>query len=138
MKISKIIVALLTAIFLSMSLSAVAADLTSLKVSKHSASAKTMRSSILPRTDIHVVNNSSEPFYVEVPGAGIYDLVAPGEVADLYSDNYFSSLYIVLTDLTNFTFYRGYVSNHSTLEITDMVASRSEGEKQHKLQAVIK
>lgn len=141
MKMSRIITSLLALFLVSFSLTTIAApDLTSLRTNKQNASqSKQMRSSSYAKTDVHVVNNSSQIVTVKVPGTPINDMLYPGEVENIISDVYFDAVEVVLYDEDGYEFFRDYVANHTTVEVRNMFSTRSADSagKKAKIQAVI-
>lgn len=144
MKINNTITKLFALILLVVSFNVMAAtDLSSLKATKKAPSAnsdKLLRSATYYRTDVHVLNNSSQLITVKVPGTSINDNLYPKEIEDVVSDIYFDAVEVVLYDEDGYEFFRDFIPNHATVEVRNLNLLRgSSGDKvKTKVQAVIK
>jgi hypothetical protein len=129
----KKIISLFAVFLLSLSLGAFAAEnLSSLHASKGAASVSSKSApATASATEIYVANRSSQPFTVRVVGTTINDILMPGEIENVFSDIYFSSVRIQLIDRYGFIFFDNYVANHSTLNIYDYANStKAKGSEQ--------
>lgn len=145
MKMYTMIKGLLGIFLVCFSLNALAAaDLSSLHSSKQGATNqnKMTASASYSRTDIHIVNYSSQIITVKVPRTYINDTLYPNEVDDIYSDVYFDAVEVVLYDEDGYEFFRDYVQNHGVVEVRNVfrgtAAAGIDNKQKGKVQAVVK
>lgn len=114
-KISFAILVFLTASF-SLTVNA-NPPLSKLQFAKHGVKAAATSSSYA--TSIHVSNHSRLPIVLKVPGTTQFDTLKPYETEDIYSDDYFDQVEIVLYNKEGREIFREYVFNHQHIVISD-------------------